>query len=56
MVLPLQGRQDDLYKTVSDIKVPSDAKLKVFRDLVCGAVVGDAKVTEAVGKVGHSEY
>ncbi|KAG8863079.1 hypothetical protein FRB96_009259 [Tulasnella sp. 330] len=56
IILPLRaktidlGQTNDPYKSASDIKLPPAEKLDAFRRLICGALVGDAKVTQTVGK------
>jgi len=40
----------DLYKTKSDIKVPSTDKLEAFRRLILDAKAGDIEVTDAISE------
>ncbi|KAG9039462.1 hypothetical protein FRB95_010751 [Tulasnella sp. JGI-2019a] len=49
-------KEYNLYRGASDIKLPPGDKLEGFRRLICGALVGDVKVTQAVGKYIQADF
>jgi len=52
ITLPLDPRPgSDLYKSISDIKLPSTDKLDAFRHLILSAKTGKIELTDSISEV-----